>query len=71
MQQFQAYISGNSIVILGGPHELIQTIHDDGEENFKALAIDKGSGKIAVAGSKEVAIYQPFGIQERALKVRR
>lgn len=63
-----AYICGSALVILGGPHELIQTIHQDDQEALHALAVDAKTGKIATCGSNEVTIYKPYGRREGVLK---
>ena len=66
---YKVYISGNGIVILGGPHDLIQTIYHDEQSELEAVAIDEATGKIATCTSKEVMIYNPYGREEGALKV--
>lgn len=66
----QAYISGHALVILGGPHKLLQTIYVDDTDALEAVTIDELSGKIAVCGGPDVFIYQPYGIQHETLKVR-
>ena len=63
------YISGSAILILGGPHDLIQTIYHDEQSSLEAVAIDESSGKIAACTSEEVIIYKPYGKEEGALKV--
>ena len=65
----QVYVSGNALVVLGGPHDLIQTIYHDGQGALEAVAIDEASGKIATCTEKEVYIYRPYGRIEGALKV--
>lgn len=57
-------------MILGGPQKLLQTIYVDDTETLEAVTIDETSGKIAVCGGPDVFIYQPYGIQHEALKVR-
>lgn len=64
------YISGNALVILGGPHKLLQTIYVDDTDTLEAVTVDEASGKIAVCGGPDVFIYQPYGIQHETLKVR-
>ncbi|PYH99699.1 WD repeat protein [Aspergillus ellipticus CBS 707.79] len=63
-----AYISGHALVILGGPHQLLQTIYVDDTDALEAVTIDEVSGKIAVCGGPDVFIYQPYGIQYETLK---
>ncbi|KAL1960868.1 hypothetical protein VTO42DRAFT_5851 [Malbranchea cinnamomea] len=55
-----AYISGHAIAILNSPHKLLQTIYVDDAETLEAIAIDETSGKIAVCGTADVWIYQPY-----------
>ncbi|KAL2869334.1 WD repeat protein [Aspergillus lucknowensis] len=62
------YISGQALVILGGPHKLLQTIYVDDTPALEAVAIDEASGKIAVCGGPHVFIYQPYGIRDETLK---
>jgi len=66
----QTYISCNALVVLGGPNDLLQTIYHT-EEELRAVAIDKSSGKIATCTNKYLYIYNTFGHDEGALKVRR
>ncbi|MCJ1417524.1 regulator of (H+)-ATPase in vacuolar membrane [Xylographa parallela] len=62
------YISGNALVILGGPHHLIQTIYHDDTQILGAVAIDKESGKIATSSGGNIHIYRPYGQNEDVLK---
>ncbi|RAL17097.1 WD repeat protein [Aspergillus homomorphus CBS 101889] len=62
------YISGQALVILGGPHKLLQTIYVDDTDVLEAVTIDEVSGKIAACGGPDVFIYQPYGIQNETLK---
>lgn len=62
------YISGNALVILGGPHKLLQTIYVDDTDTLEAVTVDESSGKVAVCGGPDVFIYQPYGIQHETLK---
>ncbi|KAL2821283.1 RAVE protein 1 C terminal-domain-containing protein [Aspergillus cavernicola] len=62
------YISGQALVILGGPHRLLQTIYVDDAQTLEAVAIDEASGKIAVCGGPYAFVYQPYGIQGETLK---
>ena len=68
--RFQVYISGNALVILSGPHQLLQTIYHDDTEIFGAVAIDEETGKIATCSGVNIHIYKPYGQNEDALKVR-
>lgn len=65
----KVYISGNALVILGGPRDLIQTIYHDSADALDAVAIDENSGKIGFCTNEEVYIYRPYGRIEGALKV--
>ncbi|PYH48352.1 WD repeat protein [Aspergillus saccharolyticus JOP 1030-1] len=62
------YISGQALVILGGPHKLLQTIYVDDTDVLEAVTIDEVTGKIAACGGPDVFIYQPYGIQNETLK---
>ncbi|KAF9886292.1 regulator of (H+)-ATPase in vacuolar membrane [Aspergillus nanangensis] len=62
------YISGHALVILGGPHKLLQTIYVDDTDTLEAVTIDEASGKIAVCGGPDVFIYHPYGIRDETLK---
>ncbi len=44
-------------------------MYDDDEDPLEAVALDEGSGKIAVCTHRTVRIYKPFGLEEDALKV--
>ena len=66
----KAYISGNALVILSGPHSLIQTIYNDQLLALEAVVIDEATGKIAICSLEEVHIFKPYGKKEGALKVR-
>ena len=65
----KVYISGNALVILGGPNDLIQTIYLDDCEALEGVTIDEKFGKIAVCSLEEVYIYKPYGREEGSLKV--
>ena len=62
------YISGSALIILGGPHELLQTIYLEEHSDLDAVAIDEATGKIATCSSDEVTICKPYGRQEGAIK---
>ncbi len=64
----QVYISGNALVILGGPHHLIQTVYQEESEVLDAVSIDEASGKIAISSLDEVHVYKPYGMLEGGLK---
>ncbi len=66
----KAYISGNALVILSGPHTLIQTLYNDQLLALEAVVIDEATGKIAICSLEEVYIFKPYGKKEGALKVR-
>lgn len=65
----KAYISGNALIILGGPDNLIQTIYHDNSVGFDAVSVDKLSGKIAISNEEEIYVYRPYGRDEGILKV--
>ncbi|RKF61109.1 Regulator of V-ATPase in vacuolar membrane protein 1 [Erysiphe neolycopersici] len=60
-KRFIAYITGNAVVILTTPHNLLQAIYDDSEEQLEAIAFDEITGKIAVYASHQIRIYRPYG----------
>ncbi|KAK4248662.1 RAVE protein 1 C terminal-domain-containing protein [Corynascus novoguineensis] len=60
-RRITAYITGNALVILGAPDELLQTVYDDDTEPLQAIALDEASGKIAVCTRHVVRVYQPLG----------
>jgi len=62
-----AYISGTSIIILGGVDKLIQTIYL--EHRLEAIAFDENTGKIAVCAVGKVYVFRPNGKAEGYLKV--
>lgn len=65
----QAYITGSCFAILAEPETLLQTVYDDSDERpLEAIALDEGSGKIAVCTTDLVRIYRPFGLEDEALK---
>ncbi|KAK2861254.1 hypothetical protein FQN49_004389 [Arthroderma sp. PD_2] len=57
------YISGNAVVILGGPQKLLQTIYLDDIEWLSAVNIDEASGRIAVCGGQTILVYNPSKIR--------
>lgn len=65
----KAYIAGSSLIILGAPNELIQSIALDNDAQFTAVIIDVATGKIAASTGSIVYVYQPFGQDVGALKV--
>ncbi|KAF2229701.1 WD repeat protein-like protein [Viridothelium virens] len=67
-KQIIAYVSGYALIILGGPHDVLQTIYHEEEEELIAVTIDEVSGRIAVCTHKVVHIYKPYGQREDALK---
>ena len=66
---FQAYISGNTVIILKGPQEILQTIYVDDVDELEAVNIEESSGTIAVCSQEQVYIYGPIGRDEGVLKV--
>lgn len=62
------YISGSALVILGGPHQLLQTIYNEEHSDLDAVAIDEASGKIATCSGDEVTVYKPYGRNEGVLR---
>lgn len=63
-----AYISRNALIILQGPRDLLRTITLDEDDELSAVAIDKITGKIAIASRRGVHIYRPFGQDYGALQ---
>ncbi|KAL8964077.1 MAG: hypothetical protein Q9183_004723, partial [Haloplaca sp. 2 TL-2023] len=63
------YISGNALIILGGPRDLLQTIYVEESCALNAVAVDDVSGKIAAASSEGIYVYRPYGKDEGLLKV--
>ncbi|KAL8940426.1 MAG: hypothetical protein Q9216_002831 [Gyalolechia sp. 2 TL-2023] len=59
-----AYISGNGLMILSGPSDLIQTIYHEDRHALLAVTIDELTGKIATSSSTEVYVYRPYGREE-------
>ncbi|KAL2185362.1 hypothetical protein L209DRAFT_733240 [Thermothelomyces heterothallicus CBS 203.75] len=60
-RRITAYITGNALVILGAPNELLQTVYDEDPEPLQAIALDEASGKIAVCTRHVVRVYRPLG----------
>lgn len=65
----QAYISTNSLIILRGPNDLIQTISHGESDVLEAVAISEASGKLATCTKSRVFVYAPLGLDEGGLKV--
>ncbi|KAL9599200.1 MAG: hypothetical protein Q9219_003981 [cf. Caloplaca sp. 3 TL-2023] len=63
-----AYISGNALVILKGPNDLLQTIYHDEGDTLLAVVLDENAGKIAAATSTGVYVYRAYGKEEGLLK---
>ncbi|KAF2840037.1 hypothetical protein M501DRAFT_1056409 [Patellaria atrata CBS 101060] len=55
-----AYVSGNAIVILTGPHDILQTIYLDEHESLDAIQLDELSGGIAVGSGSVTHVYKPY-----------
>ncbi|KAF2757793.1 WD repeat protein-like protein [Pseudovirgaria hyperparasitica] len=62
------YISGNALVILGGPNRVLQTIYTESEIGLEAVCLDEATGKIATCAGDHVYVYKPYGQDEDALK---
>ncbi|KAF2403852.1 hypothetical protein EJ06DRAFT_488764 [Trichodelitschia bisporula] len=67
-KQIITYISGNAVVILDGPHNVVQTTYLEVSDQFVAIAFDELSGKIAAASGSTVHVYKPYGRDEGALQ---
>lgn len=65
----QAYVSGNAVIILKGPQEILQTIHVDEVDELEAVTIEESSGRVAICSKEQVFIYGPIGRDEGLLKV--
>lgn len=65
----QAYICGNALNILTGPHTLLQTIYHDGCSALDSVVISESTGKIATCDTRAVYIHRPYGQREGGLKV--
>ena len=68
-QVSQAYITGNALVILDRPNHVLQTIYVDEEFELEAVALDEGTGKLAVCSKQHIYIYRPYGQDEGVVKV--
>ncbi|KAH8816301.1 WD repeat protein-like protein [Xylogone sp. PMI_703] len=66
-RQLTGYVSGDALIILDGADGIVQTIYNEGTE-LSAIAIDEGSGKIAICAGSGVHVYKPYGEDENALK---
>ncbi|KNG49742.1 wd repeat-containing protein [Stemphylium lycopersici] len=64
-----AYISGNALIVLDRPNHVLQTLYIDEEFELEAVAIDEGTGKLAVCSTRHIYIYRPYGQDEGAIKV--
>lgn len=62
-------MTGRALTILDGPHGILQTIYDDGDEDLTAVSIDDATGKIAVSSQASIRIYKPNQLSEDSLKV--
>lgn len=56
-------------MILDGAGTILQTIYEDDTTGLTAIAVDETSGKIATSTGPNVHIYQPYGLDEGALRV--
>ncbi|KAF8477585.1 RAVE protein 1 C terminal-domain-containing protein [Kalaharituber pfeilii] len=61
------YVSGQTLVILGGVDEIIQTIYHEGGE-LTTVSFEEESGKIAVGSGNRVLVYGPTGIEQGILR---
>ncbi|KAL8736926.1 MAG: hypothetical protein Q9181_002191 [Wetmoreana brouardii] len=60
----KVYISGNGIMILSGPRDLLQTIYLEESSALIAVTVNEATGKIATASTKEIYLYGPYGQEE-------
>jgi hypothetical protein len=67
---FQAYISGNALILLTGAQKLLQTIYIDDADELEAVAIEESCGKIATCSRSKAWVYKPSGRKEGVLRVR-
>ncbi|QSS60116.1 WD domain-containing protein [Histoplasma capsulatum] len=65
-----SYITGHALVILSGPHKLLQTIYLDDAEPSDSVLIDEASGRIAVAGGPDISVFKPCCVGDNTWKVR-
>lgn len=63
-----AYISGNALAILDQPNHVLQTTYIDEENELEAVTLHEETGKIAICSTKHIYIYQPYGLDEGAIK---
>ncbi|EER42251.1 WD repeat protein [Histoplasma capsulatum H143] len=63
-----SYITGHALVILSGPHKLLQTIYLDDAEPSDSVLIDEASGRIAVAGGPDISIFKPCCVGDNTWK---
>ncbi len=66
---WQVYITGNALAILGDHETLIQTIYDDDETPLEAVAFDETTGCIAACTDCIVRVYQPLSVLDGVLQV--
>ncbi|WEW54933.1 regulator of (H+)-ATPase in vacuolar membrane [Emydomyces testavorans] len=59
-----AYITGRALMILDGPHRLLQTIYLDDTDLLEAVVVEESTGKIAVCSGSDVSIYQPYSVRD-------
>lgn len=65
----QAYISGNALIILDSPNNVLQTTYHEIEDDLIAVVLDDATGKIATCTNAIVHVYKPYGQDEGAVKV--
>ncbi|EDN09524.1 conserved hypothetical protein [Histoplasma mississippiense (nom. inval.)] len=63
-----SYITGHALVILSGPHKLLQTIYLDDAEPSDSVLIDEASGRIAVAGGPDISVFKPCCVGDNTWK---
>ncbi|KAI9789643.1 MAG: regulator of (H+)-ATPase in vacuolar membrane [Piccolia ochrophora] len=67
-QRYVAYVTGHALVILTGPHAILQTIYHDSTEPLCAIGLAEDTGKIAVCSDDSVYVYRPHGREEGVLQ---
>ncbi|KAF2426534.1 WD repeat protein-like protein [Tothia fuscella] len=67
-KQIISYISGNALVILDGPNNILQTTYHELPDELVAIVFDEISGKVATASASTVHVYKPYGRDEGALR---
>jgi hypothetical protein len=65
----QAYVSGNAIVLLDSPNNVLQTTYVELPDELLAIVIDEISGKIAACSESLVHVYKPDGYYQGSPRV--